>query len=413
MARIAVIGAGIAGMTAAYRLSARHEVFLLEKEERIGGHTHTVAVDDPNGPIAVDTGFIVFNERNYPGLVALFAELGVASQPSDMSFSVSDPASGFEYGSRGLNAFFADRSNILRPAHYRLLAEIVRFHRRARLLIDDGASDASESSLESWLEAQRFSAEFRRRFLYPMVSAIWSTSLSETGRFPARMLARFFHNHGLLQTTGNPRWRVVRGGSSSYIGPLTAPYRDRIVTGACIRAVCRSESGVAVRLSDGCLRADHVVFACHGDEVLPLLERPSPSEARVFDAFRTSRNETWLHTDARLLPRRHAARASWNYLLGREERAVTMTYDMNRLQSLQAARQYCVTLNPEGLVDPATVIRRMVYRHPLYTHDTLRAQRRWHEVSGRLRTHYCGAYWFNGFHEDGVQSALRVVEAIG
>jgi predicted NAD/FAD-binding protein len=411
VARIAVIGAGIAGMTAAYRLSARHEVFLLEKADRLGGHTHTVLVDEPGGPVAVDTGFIVYNERNYPNLVALFAELGVSTQPSDMSFSVSDRASGFEYGSRGLNGFFADRGNLIRPAHYRLLAEILRFHRRARRLLDD-AEEAGELPLDSWLVQERFTQEFRRRFLYPMVSAIWSASLSEITAFPSGMLARFFHNHGLLQVTGNPPWRVVRGGSSSYIAPLTAPVRDRIVTGADIRTVSRSDAGITIRLADGTLHADHVVFACHGDEVLPLLERPTPAEERVFRAFKTSRNETWLHTDTRLLPVRRAARASWNYHLGPDERAVTLTYDMNRLQSLKAARHYCVTLHPEGLVDPATVIRKVIYRHPLYTRDALRAQAQWGEVSGRLRTHYCGAYWLNGFHEDGVRSALRVAESI-
>jgi uncharacterized protein len=411
MARIAVVGGGIAGMTAARRLSARHEVFLLEKEDRLGGHTHTVQVDEPGGPVAVDMGFIVYNEQNYPNLVALFGELGVASQPSEMSFSVSDRESGFEYSSHGLRGFFADRRNLVRPRHYRLLAEIFRFHRRASRLLGEEIG-AGDLPLESWLEQERFTPEFRRRFLYPMVSAIWSTSLSEIAAFPARMLARFFHNHGLLQVTGNPPWRVVRGGSRSYIGPLTAPFRDRVITGAKIRTVSRSNAGVVIRLADGTLEAEHVVFACHGDEVLPLLERPTDVERRVFGTFKTSRNETWLHTDARLLPRREAARASWNYHLGPDERIVTLTYDMNRLQSLRASRQYCVTLHPEGLVDPATVIRKMVYRHPLYTREALGAQAQWHEVSGRGRTHYCGAYWLSGFHEDGVRSALRVTEQL-
>jgi len=242
MARIAVIGGGISGMTAACRLSASHEVFLLEKEDRLGGHTHTVYVDEPGGPVPVDTGFIVYNERNYPNLVALFAELGVASQPSDMSFSVSDREAGFEYSSRGLGGFFADRRNLLRPAHYRLLAEIIRFHRRARRLIDEG-EEAGDLPLASWLAAERFTPELRRRFLYPMVSAIWSTSLAEITAFPARMLARFFHNHGLLQVIGNPPWRCVRGGSSSYIAPLTARFRDRVVTGAAIRTAVPAEGG--------------------------------------------------------------------------------------------------------------------------------------------------------------------------
>jgi uncharacterized protein len=411
MARIAVIGGGIAGLTAAYRLSARHEVFLLEREDRLGGHTHTVTIEEPAGPVAVDTGFIVYNERNYPNLVRLFAELGVSSQPSDMSFSVTDRGSGFEYSSQGLGGFFADRRNLVSPAHYRLLGEILRFHRRARrLLVDTEGADAP--SLAEWLSRERFTPAFRRRFLYPMASAIWSTSLSEIEAFPPRMLARFFHNHGLLQATGNPPWRVVCGGSSRYLAPLTAPFRDRAITGAQVRCVRRTAAGVAIRLADGILDVDQVVFACHGDEVLPLLEQRTEAEAAVFGAFRTSVNPTWLHTDTRLLPRRHAAWASWNYHLGLDDRAVTLTYDMNRLQSLKAARRYLVTLHPEGLVDPTTVIRRMVYRHPLYTREALGAQARWDEVSGLNRTHYCGAYWFNGFHEDGVRSAMRVAEAI-
>lgn len=416
MASIAVIGGGISGMAAAYYLSRRHEVTLFERDSRMGGHTHTVQVPSATGPIPVDTGFIVFNERNYPTLLALFTELGIASQPSDMSFSVSSRSSGFEYSSRGAAGFFADRGNLLRPAHYRLLAEIVRFHRRARALLAAGGalSPEAERPLGEWLERERFSRDFAVRFLYPMASSIWSTSLTEIDEFPAGLLARFFHNHGMLQAVGNPTWRVVQGGSSRYIGPLTAPYCRRIVTSARIVGVSRSETAVIVRLADRpAMSFDEIVFACHGDQVLPLLDVPTRAEREVFSAFRTSLNETWLHTDEALLPKRAAARASWNFHLDESGRAATLTYHMNRLQSLQTREQYLVTLHPEGLVEEATVLKKIQYRHPLFTLDSLRAQARWGEVSGQRRTHYCGAYWFNGFHEDGARSALRVATALG
>jgi uncharacterized protein len=411
-------------MAAAHYLGARHEVWLFEREERLGGHTHTVRVETPCGPLGIDTGFIVFNERNYPNLIALFGELGVESQPSDMSFSVSDPRSGFEYSSRGLNGFFADRGNLFRASHFRLFAEIRRFHRLARRLLpgaaparDVGDADGESQGnllLEDWLDRERFSRAFRTNFLYPMISSIWSTSPGEAGSFPARMMARFFDNHGLLQMVGNPRWRVVKGGSSTYIPPLTARVKDRVVLGANITGITRADDGVSVRFGDRPgMRFDHAVLACHGDEVLPLLADPTPAERDLFSIFRTSRNEEWLHTDGRLLPGRPAARASWNYRVDGEGGGVVLTYHMNRLQGLFAPVDYCVTLKPAGIVDESTVIRTLVYRHPVYTPGALRAQRRWAEVSGIRRTHYCGAYWFDGFHEDGVRSALRVAGAIG
>ncbi len=416
MGRIAVIGAGISGMAAAHALGRRHDVWLFEREARLGGHTHTVPVDTPSGTIGIDTGFIVFNERNYPRLIALFAELGVESQPSDMSFSVSDRRSGFEYSSRGANGFFADRANLLRASHYRLLAEIRRFHRRARGLLDgqEWTAEADSVGLDAWLEREGFSETFASRFLYPMASSIWSTSREDVGAFPARMMARFFDNHGLLQMFGNPKWRVVRGGSSSYIAPLTARLKDRVVLDARITAIDRSMDGVTVHMAGRPSMAfDQVVLACHGDEVLPLLSEPTDAEQDVFSRFKTSRNETWLHTDGSVLPRRRAARASWNYHVAGDGRGVTLTYHMNRLQGIGAAEDYCVTLEPEGLVDESKVIRKLTYRHPLYNAETLRTQRRWAEVSGHRRTHYCGAYWFDGFHEDGVRSAQRVADAVG
>lgn len=413
MKRIAVIGAGIAGMSAAHLLSRKHEVHMFEKEERIGGHTHTVTVDSPEGPLPVDTGFIVHNERNYPNLVRLMRELGVETQASDMSFGVTSQTDGFEYSSRGLRGFFAQRSNVVRMSQYRLLAEIIRFNREARALVD--APTASSMTLGQMLDRGRFSEEFREKYLYPMASAVWSMSFAEIAAFPALTLVRFFDNHGMLGINTHPQWRVIKGGSNQYIAPITAPYRDRITTGANIEKVRRGERGVEITFSNRpSQRFDDVVFACHGNQVLPLLESPTDEEIEVFSALNTSRNDTVLHTDTSLLPRREAARASWNYnICAGSQGQVSVTYHMNRLQSLATSTDYCVSLNANGSIAPDKIIRKLVYHHPLYNHAAIGAQARWSEVSGRNRSHFCGAYWMYGFHEDGLNSAIRVARSLG
>ena len=413
MSRVAVIGAGISGMAAAHFLSRKHQVFLFEKEHRLGGHTNTVMLETSQGPLAVDTGFIVHNDRTYPNLVRLLAELGVQTQPSDMSFGVFCPETGFEYSSRGFGGLFAQRSNLFRPAHYRLFAEILRFNREAPKLLSDPR--AADVLLGEYIERAGFSEDFKNYYLYPMASAVWSMAPELVSSFPALTLVRFFDNHGMLGIHTHPKWKVIRGGSHVYIGPLTAAYRDRIFTGASIRAVSRTETGVTLRFAGlPSMEFDQVVFACHGDQVLPLLESPTEAERDVLGCFTTSRNETWLHTDSSALPRRPRARASWNYRVHEEQQAaVTLTYHMNRLQSLETAEEYCITLNPREEINPAKVLRKMDYHHPLYTGEAIRAQQRWGEISGRNRTHFCGAYWFYGFHEDGLNSALRVARALG
>jgi uncharacterized protein len=411
--RIAVIGSGISGLAAAYYLSRKHDVSVIEKNTRLGGHTHTVTVDSSRGPLAVDTGFIVHNDRTYPNLVRLLAELGVETQPSDMSFGVACRHTGFEYSSRGLDGFFAQRGNILRPAQYRLLREIVRFNREAPKLLEDPSVETL--ALGDVIEQGRYSSLFTERYLYPMASAVWSMSTEAIRSFPALTLLRFFDNHGMLGINTHPKWKVIRGGSHNYIGPITAPFRDRVYTGANLTSVGRCESEVTLRFHDRpAMSFDQVVFACHGNQILPLLESPSDAELDVLGKFKTSRNEVCLHTDLSLLPARRQARASWNYHLSQNsgERA-TLTYHMNRLQSLDVPEEYCVTLNGNGSIDPSKVVRRMVYFHPLYTHDAIRTQARWKEVSGVNRTHYCGAYWSYGFHEDGLNSALRVARTLG
>jgi len=413
MKTIAVVGAGISGLAAAHFLSRRHQVHVFEKEPRLGGHTNTVVVDGANGAVALDTGFLVHNDRTYPNLVRLFGELGVATRDSDMSFAVSCRRTGLEYSSRGANGFFAQRRNLMRPSHLWLLREIVRFNREAPALLE--APDAEGQTLGEFLESRRFGDGFTHRYLFPMASAIWSASLDAIRSFPALTLIRFFDNHGLLSLNAQPTWRVVAGGSHSYIPKLIAHLSGEIHQGASIHAVRRNEDGVTLTFRDRpSMRFDEVVFACHGDQVLPLLADPTDRERDVFPRFTTTPNVAWLHTDASVLPVQARARASWNYrLAGDADAPPTVTYDLNRLQGLTTPDQYCVTLNPNGGIDERRVLRRFLYRHPLYTPEAIRAQRHWGEVSGVNRTHYCGAYWRYGFHEDGLNSALRVARALG
>ena len=411
MSRIAVIGSGIAGMAAAYLLSRKHEVHLIERDDRIGGHTHTHQIETTRGPSPIDTGFIVHNDRTYPNLVKLFKELGVTRQKSDMSFGVSCEKTGFEYSSRGLGGLFAQKSNWLRPRHYSFLAEIMRFNREAPRVLDDPAG--AGLTLGEWIRANDFSPEFSRYYLYPMAAAVWSTSMEEIDDFPAVTLVRFFANHGFFGLNTHPQWYALEGGSSQYIAPLTKPYRDRIRKGSQIKAVTRCETGAQIAYADGTAEPfDEVVFACHGPQAMALLADATPLERAILQGFTTSRNKTALHTDGSVLPRRPGARASWNYHVGAADRAATLTYHMNRLQNLAAPEPYCVTLNACNQVGSQHVLRDMTYFHPLMTLPAIRSQARWQEISGKNHTHFCGAYWFYGFHEDGFNSAIRVAQSL-
>ena len=412
MSRIAVIGAGISGMGAAYLLSRKHEVSLFEREPRLGGHTQTHQVETSIGVRSIDTGFIVHNDRTYPNLVKLFAELGVQREKSDMSFGVSCQATGVEYSSRGFRGFFATPRNLVRPAHYRFLKEILRFNRESTEFLKQ--PDLSEMTLREYLVANRFDGDFARFYLYPMASAVWSTSLEEMETFPALTLLRFFDNHGFLTVNGHPQWYVLKGGSSSYIAPITTPYRERVTLSAQIASVSRGADRAVLRFTDGREQSfDDVVFACHAPQALALLADATPEERSVLSGFRTTKNDTVLHRDSRLLPRSPHARASWNYHLGRGRSQPTLTYHMNRLQNIAAREDYCVTLNATEQIAPGKLLRELQYDHPLYTLDAVRAQARWREISGTNRTHFCGAYWFYGFHEDGFNSAIRVARALG
>src|SRR6187397_2084755 len=367
MKSIAVIGAGISGLAAAYFLSRRHRVHVFEKEPRLGGHTNTVVIDTPTGGVPLDTGFLVHNDRTYPNLVRLFGELGVATRDSDMSSAVSCRRSGLEYSSRGANGFFAQRRNLIRPSHLSLLGEIVRFNREAPALL--AAPDAERQTLGDFLESRRFGENFTHRYLFPMASAIWSASLDAIRSFPALTLIRFFDNHGLLSLNAQPTWKVVAGGSHTYIPRLVSALSGGVDQNASIHSLRRCADGVTLTFRDRpSMRFDEVVLACHGDQVLPLLADPSDRERDVLSCFTTTANTTWLHTDDSVLPVQARARASWNYrLAGDADVPPTVTYDLNRLQALTTPERYCVTLNPDGGIDDRRVLRRLVYRHPLYT----------------------------------------------
>ena len=411
--KIAIAGSGIAGLGCAWALArAGHEVHVLEREDRIGGHTHTHRLDLEGGPVSVDTGFIVHNREAYPNLVRLLDALEVDTCPSDMSFALHWPdRSGYDWCSRGLDGLLARRSNLLRPGYWGLWREVARFNRAARSLAEQGGSG---ESLAEFLARHRLSPRFRRHYAAPMAGAVWSTEAEGMDAFPAETLARFFHNHGMLGFTTQRPWRTIPGGTSRYLAPLTAPFAGRIRTGARIAAARRTPQGVAVELEgQGTERFDHLVFACHGDQVLPMLPEATPQEREVLSAFSSTRNPTWLHRDSRLLPRHRRGWASWNVRASRGGGPLLATYHMNRLQPLSTAEDLFVSLNAEGQVEEGQVLRRMLYEHPRYTREAIAAQARWREISGVDRIHYAGAYWRYGFHEDGLWSGLRVAESLG
>jgi predicted NAD/FAD-binding protein len=410
--KVAVVGAGVSGLVVAHLLHPAHEVTVFEANGYAGGHTNTIRVDTPNETHQVDTGFIVFNDRNYPSFERLLTRLGVASQPSTMSFSVSDGVGDFEYSSASPNGLFAKRAHLVTPWFHRMVADLARFNRASRELLDDRAPDVS---LGEWLEYHRFSQAFIERLIVPQVSAVWSAAPRQMWSFPARFLAEFFDNHGILSVRDRPRWRTVRGGSARYVEALTRPFSDRLRLRTPVQAVTRHHDQVLVKPWGGeATRFDEVVLATHSDQALALLADASDREHEILGAIPYQPNEAVLHTDARMLPRRRRAWASWNYhLLPEPQPASTVTYYMNRLQSLQAEQELCVTLNHTERIDPGRVIRRISYAHPVYTEAGVRAQARVGEIDGRNRTHFCGAYWGWGFHEDGVASALRVGERFG
>jgi predicted NAD/FAD-binding protein len=415
--KIAIIGAGISGLTVAYRLSPAHEVELFEANDYLGGHTNTVEVELDGERQVIDTGFIVFNDWTYPAFTRLLDELGVRSRPTSMSFSVRCDSANLEYNGSSLNGLFAQRRNLFRPSFYRMLADILRFNRDApELVLSCAATD--ETTVGEFLARHHYSHEFAGHYLLPMGSAIWSCPIGTFENFPIRFIVEFYKNHGLLSIRNRPTWRVIEGGSRTYVAKMAERFRGRIRLSTPIEQVRRSANDVLIVPRNGTPETfDHVVFACHSDQALRMLADSSATERDVLSEFPYGRNTAVLHTDETVLPKRRRAWASWNYhLCGNSSlcasQSATVTYQMNLLQHLRSKHVFNVTLNSDTRIDPAKVLRRFEYHHPIFTVKRAAAQARHRELINVNRTSFCGAYWGNGFHEDGVVSALRVCEAL-
>ena len=406
--RIAIIGTGIAGNTVAYKLRERFDITVYESEAYVGGHTNTIDVVDGDRTIPVDTGFIVFNDRTYPNFQRLLAEIGQTWRPTEMSFSVHDAVGAFEYNGSSLNGLFADRRNLLRPRFYRMIRDILRFNREA--VLDINAS-REHLSLGDYLEFRHYGNEFRDRYLVPMAAAIWSAEPGAVLDMPAAFLVRFFKNHGLLQLDNRPQWQVIEGGSREYVRRLVDGHRDRIRLNSPVTSVRRSGEGVEVSTGAGGREwYDYAFLACHSDQALRMLADPTPAERAILGAIRYQRNEAILHTDTSVLPARRRAWAAWNYFVPEDStRHVAVSYNMNILQRIESATTFVVTLNDDSRIDESKIIRRIGYQHPMFTRESMAAQSRQAELNVD-RTFFCGAYWRNGFHEDGVVSALNALE---
>jgi len=408
---IAIVGSGISGLVCAHILSRKHRVTLFEAGGYLGGHTNTIDVREGERVIPVDTGFIVFNQPNYPNLCRLFDELGVASRDSDMSFSVRCERSGIEYNGSDINKLFVQRANLLRPSHWRMLIDILRFNREAPAQVRAGMDDSV--TVNGYLLRHHFSEAFSRRYLLPLGASLWSCSAAQFCTFPMRFVIEFLLNHRMLQVDGRPVWKTVRGGSRQYVRRLVSRLKADIRLQTPVTRVRRAGPGVELRLENGNTeRFDEVVMACHADQSLALVDEADGLEHDVLVRFPYQPNEVVLHTDIRLLPAREAAWASWNYRIPRRARSkVAVTYNMNMLQGIESDRTYCVSLNPGSEIDPSKVIRRFRYQHPLFTSGRSAAQSHHGELVRRRGISYCGAYWGYGFHEDGVRSALSVCAA--
>ena len=407
--RIAIIGSGIAGNVLAHHLYKQHDITIFEANSHSGGHTHTHGIDIDGQNINVDTGFIVFNDRTYPQFNALIDELKVPWQPSHMSFSVRNEATGLEYNGTTINSLFAQRSNFFKPQFYGMINDILRFNKESLSLLENG----DEISLGDYLTQNNYKQLFINNYIVPMGAAIWSTDASKMMLFPARFLVRFFHHHGMLTVNNRPQWRTIVGGSARYVKKLTAPFLDKIKLNTPIVQVKRSQSGVTVKPQyDAEQHFDYVFFACHSDQALRMLGADaSTAERDILGAIPYQQNNIYLHQDRSLLPKRKLAWAAWNYhVTPTISDKVLVTYNMNILQNIQSVEPILVTLNHTDMINPAKVIKRLSYMHPVYTIAGAAAQARHAEISGQNHTGFAGAYWRNGFHEDGVASALAALE---
>ena len=411
--KVAIIGAGISGLTAAYYLKRHHQVSVFEVADKIGGHTATVDINHQGSDYAIDTGFIVFNDWTYPNFIELMDELGVESEPTEMSFSVRCENSGIEYGGNNLNTMFAQRRNLLRPSFHKMIRDILKFNREAIRDLDCG-NISQTTTLGEYLRANQYGEAFIYQYILPMGCAIWSASTERMIDFPLRFFVQFFKNHGLLSVNNRPQWRVIKGGSRSYLDPLTEGFSKSISINANISRIRRLGDSVELIMSDGRVLAyDHIVLACHSDQALSLLQDASFAERNALSAIPYQQNEVVLHTDENLLPRRRGAWSSWNYLLRErfQERAV-LTYNMNILQGIKSDSTFCVTLNATESISPAKIIDRFNYSHPVFSLDSVQATNRIEQINGNNNTWFAGAYLGNGFHEDGVVSGRQVATAI-
>ena len=415
MKKIAIIGSGISGLTSAYLLSQKHDVTVFEKNDYIGGHTATVDINHEGRDYAIDTGFIVFNDKTYPNFLKLLARLGIEKQATEMSFSAHNTKSKLEYNGHNLNTLFAQRRNLFRPKFWRLIKQIVDFNKLCKAAFESGDYDET-LTLGDFLTQHNFSDFFAQHYILPMGAAIWSSSIEQMSQFQFKFFVQFFHNHGLLNITDRPQWYVVPGGSRNYIAPLIKPFADNIKLNTNISHITRLNDKVQIHIEDdnGNINEtefDEVVLTCHSDQALALLTDHTQSEKDVLSAMPYSANEVVLHTDVNLLPQRKAAWASWNYqLVDDRSKPASVTYNMNILQGLSSDTTFCVTLNQTDAISSDKILRKFVYHHPVFSIESMRAQHQRSVICGHNNTHFAGAYWYNGFHEDGVRSAVEVAK---
>ncbi len=411
MKKIAIVGTGISGLTAAYLLSKKHQVTVFEKNAMIGGHTATVDVSLDKENYAIDTGFIVFNNKTYPNFLALLKEIGIDKQETEMSFSVHNIATGLEYNGHNLDSLFAQRRNIFRPKFWLLIKEILRFNKLCKAVYEQESYQAA-LTLGDFLAEHNFSEFFSEHYILPMGAAIWSSSLAQMEAFEFQFFVKFFYNHGLLNITDRPQWYVIPNGSRSYLTPLCQPFAKNIHLNSQIKAIDRTNNGIIIHFDNTpAQQFDEVIIACHSDQALALLADASDDEKNILAAMPYKANSVILHTDTAMLPKRKKAWASWNYQLSdNREAEASVTYNMNILQGISAEHTFCVTLNQKQAITPSKILREFTYHHPVFSLKSCQAQQQRHLICGKNNTHFAGAYWHNGFHEDGVKSAIEVAK---
>ncbi len=413
--KIGIIGSGISGLTCGYILSKKHEVHLFEADSRLGGHTHTHNISVPSGNYIIDTGFIVCNNKNYPNFFKLLDQIGIELQPSFMSFSVKDEKSKLEYNGTTLNSLFCQRRNLFNFKFYRMIKDIIRFNKEATDFFLKTKEDLNENAtLEEYLRNNSYSEEFIEYYIMPMGAAIWSASREEMKQFPLKFFVRFFHHHGMLTIDNRPQWYVLKGGSSSYIPKLSNNFKHNIHLNSAVTSVRRINNQVEVRVNDQSYLFDEVIFATHADQTRKILQDQNQIEKEILDGFDYRPNDILLHIDTSVLPKNKLGHASWNYFIPKKTlNRVAVTYHMNILQGIKSPETFLVSLNMDEFIDPKKIIKKLSYSHPVYNLNSMKSQRRWQEISGKNNVHFCGAYWGNGFHEDGVKSALNVVKCFG